>query len=246
MNYKSTIYYLILLITLGTQSLANGATEIDSFKSTLHLESIVSGKLSTASVAAVKISPSGDFLAVKILQFGKYKLNFLDRETLAYLGELAFAQNREVGEFYWANDTRVIAEVHQLTPGSKVSQYSGELVAINYSGEFLSQIQVGIDNKSLLAIKIVDPLPDNSENVLVSSLPMASINGTRGIAILLNVFDEIDERQIALLPEAPAHFHVDNNGDIQVTANQNTVSYKGKRSSALASHIGASPTKTGF
>lgn len=212
------------------------------------LESGSPETFSQASVTEVKISPSGDFLAIRVLQFGKYKLHFLDRETLANLGELAFSQNREVGEFHWANDERVVAEVHELSANGEESHYSGELVAANYNGGLVSQIQLGSHLQGASPIKVVDPLPDNSKNILISSMPMASANGIRGMAVLLNVYNDVEERQFTLMPETHTQFYSDGNGEIQIIEHQNTAGIKNSKISKgnLTNHLGASLTKTGF
>ncbi len=63
-------------------------------------------------IADVKISPTGEYLAIKVFRDGKYSLMFSDRESFSVLGALIYSGTEEAGDYFWANNERVVAEVY--------------------------------------------------------------------------------------------------------------------------------------
>jgi dipeptidyl aminopeptidase/acylaminoacyl peptidase len=86
------------------------------------------------TIKQIKISPTGDYLATRVFVGGVHSLLFMKRESLDVLGGLKFRGTNEVGDFYWANRERVVAEIYEVGKTQDASKYSGELFATNYDG----------------------------------------------------------------------------------------------------------------
>ena len=173
--------------------------------------------IATSTIKEVKISPNGDYIALRVADQEGLSLKILDRKSLAQLGELEFALHQEIGNFFWASKDRVVAEVIDAT-----GSYSGKLLAINFDGTQKALIQDNIQSKNTRALKVVDPLPDNYSHVLISSEPLISENGHRGTAILLNIYGDLGNSefaQTALPAIQDQDLFVDLEGEIQIAQN---------------------------
>ncbi len=82
------------------------------------------------TIKQIKISPTGDYLALRVFADGGHTLLFMKRESRDVLGGLNFRGTNEVGDFYWANEERVVAKVYdaarvQEAPKHNVGEGAG-------------------------------------------------------------------------------------------------------------------------
>ncbi|WP_448213768.1 hypothetical protein [Colwellia sp. MEBiC06753] len=82
----------------------------------------------------VKVSPDGKHLAVVLLTEGKRSLAFINLESMQYVGATKLPRLSEVGDFYWANNERILVKVLKKEAWRKESIYYGEIFATNIDG----------------------------------------------------------------------------------------------------------------
>lgn len=176
----------------------------------------------------IKISPTGDFLAIRIFQEGKYGIIFMPRETSEILSRIVFARDNEVGNYRWVNDERVVVKILNTARGEEAPAYYGELFAANYDGT-KSELIFGYRSAGLKTVtrtrkkdtdyawaEIIDVLPDNKKRILISSIPMSQANDKRAKAVQLDVYSGLEKRKIMSSPFPQGRFYTDNNGTVRL------------------------------
>ncbi|WP_444958340.1 alpha/beta hydrolase family protein [Microbulbifer sp. ZKSA002] len=191
------------------------------FSSTAPLEDLIRH----ANIEDVKISPAGSHLAVRKLHEGERILVFMSITPLKITGLLRFRGKEEVGDFYWANNERVVAEVMSRQSALETPVFYGSLYAINYDGSFGKNIfghlagenQVGSLFKKAETTrahaKIIDPLPQKKKEILISTYPWARNQESRGEVAKLNIYTGVKKR-IARLPQVDGRAYTDGAGNL--------------------------------
>jgi len=178
-----------------------------------------------ADIQQVKISPRGTHLAVRKLYEGERVLVFMSLKPLEITGVLRFRGKEEVGNFYWANDERVVAEVISRKAALEAPVSYGSLFAINYDGSNPKNIfgwaageqQTGSRIKKAESTyahaTIIDVLRDNTKEVLVSTHPWARDWETHGEVYRINIYTGVRNR-IAGLPQIGGRAFTDAKGNL--------------------------------
>ncbi|NQZ82512.1 MAG: S9 family peptidase [Colwellia sp.] len=185
----------------------------------------------------VKISPDGKHLAVAMDTNGKRSLAFLNRKNMKYVGGAKLPDNNEVGEYFWANNERVVIKISRQEPWDRESKFTGELYAINVNGSDGRMIH---GYSSLIADRpsqrsgkfkkkkqikgwanVINTLPDNKNDILISSTPWDELgektedNGLSSV-YKLNIYNgKINKKRIAKSPIPYATFLSDNRGELK-------------------------------
>lgn len=159
-------------------------------------------------INTMKISPNGDYLALRIYEDGKHSLLFLDRATQTPLGSLQHHGDSEVGPYFWANNERVVAHVYEFGTSQEAPVNYGELIAGNYDGsrpEIIFGYRSGERRTGSIRKKksydyawgsVIDPLPEDRKNILISSQAMSSSQGRPPVAQLLDVYSGISGKRV--------------------------------------------------
>jgi len=180
----------------------------------------------------IKISPTGEFLAIRIFQEGKHHINFVSRETSEILGRISFRRSREVGNYHWVNDERVVVEVLDAASGKEAPEYFGELFAANFDGtqgELIfgyrsgeSQIGARIRKKDAdyAWAEIIDVLPDNKKRILIASVAMSRKQDKRAKAVQLDVYSGLEKKQIMWSPFPQGRFYTDKTGTVRLVTSR--------------------------
>ncbi|HVJ37895.1 MAG TPA: S9 family peptidase [Stenotrophomonas sp.] len=174
----------------------------------------------------LKISPDGQYFAATVPLEDRTALAILRRSDNKITGSFAMGRNTHVGNFFWANDNRVLLDVAQKF-GSIDQPYStGELFAINAdSGR--SEILVGfrVDDGGVgthikpkkgyekVYAELADVLPSDERNVIVSITPFSE-------DITFSTADRMDINSgrrvtVARSPIQQAGFATDNQGEVR-------------------------------
>jgi len=174
----------------------------------------------------LKISPDGQYFAATVPLEDRTALAILRRKDGKITGSFAMGKNTHVGNFFWANDNRVLLDVAQKF-GSIDRPYStGELCAINAdSGR--SEILVGfrVDDGGVgthikpkkgyekVYAQLTDVLPSDERNVIVSITPFSD-------DITFSTADRMDVNSgrrvtMARSPIQQAGFATDNQGEVR-------------------------------
>ncbi|QKX18743.1 S9 family peptidase [Microbulbifer sp. YPW1] len=176
-------------------------------------------------VHQVKLSPTGTHLAV-LRQFeGERVLVIMTLSPLKITGSLRFRGQEEVGQFYWASDDRVVAEVMTKRAALEAPVNYGSLFAINADGTRGKNIfgyaageqQTGSRIKKAEATyahaTIIDPLVDDKNEILISTYPWARDWETHGDVYRLNIFTGV-RRPVVGLPQVGGRAYTDGRGEL--------------------------------
>jgi len=148
-----------------------------------------------------KISPDGKHLAAKIYRNDKMTLIFFDSATMKPVGAAGMGGMKEVGEYHWVNNERVVFKIVESKPWEKQPLYYGELFGVDIDGgrsQLLFGYQAG-EEKTGSNLKVresrnawaefIDTELDKNDRILIQSTP-ADKKGDRLAEVLeLNVYN---------------------------------------------------------
>lgn len=202
---------------------------------------IVSAKISPADLAkdyqyyGAEISPDGKHIALTILgNDGKRKLAVVKSDDFSSVGGADFGKIQEVGDVYWVNNKRLVIEVLQFRPWLEQPGYFGELFAVDFDGgrgELIygyraGEDQVGSKVKKKSAVygwaNIINLLPDNEDEILISSEPWTTGNASVATVHRLNVESGKMSRIVAGGPVYSARFVSDEDGNVKVASGRDS------------------------
>ncbi|WP_445358749.1 alpha/beta hydrolase family protein [Microbulbifer sp. ANSA005] len=191
------------------------------FSSQVPLESLIRH----ADIEEVKISPTGSHLAIRKLHEGERVLVFMSITPLEFTGFLRFRGKEEVGNFYWANNERVVAEVMSRKAALEAPVNYGSLYAINYDGSkgknifghLAGERQTGTRFKKAVSTyahaTIIDPLPEKKKEILISTFPWARNQESKGEVIRLDIYTGLKKSSIGL-PQIEGRAYTDGAGNL--------------------------------
>ncbi|QSX33966.1 S9 family peptidase [Shewanella avicenniae] len=186
-----------------------------------------------AKFSQLKISPNGEFISVKLKDDdGRQKLLILETETLKMSHAVSFGGNKQVGDYEWVNDERIVLAKEYLKGWSDHPLYYGELMAVNADGSkplYLvgyeanggvnagSRIQKGAEPLRATAW-ILDPLVNDDKKMLIHALPWGGGNNldTERLQQVYSVDVYRGKRkQLFTTPIAMPEFLVDDEGEVR-------------------------------
>ncbi|MBD3649288.1 MAG: S9 family peptidase [Pseudomonadales bacterium] len=183
-------------------------------------------------VADVKISPDAKTLGIRIYHEGKHALRFMDRETLKVVGGLDVPEGLEVGDIHWVNNERVIGQLLRFRGSLDAPQYYGELFGANIDGTQAEPI-FGIMSGELQtgsAIKkrdsdrawaeIIDLLPDDPDNIMISTTEWSRSLHKPARAELINVYTGIQKSLNVSTRYGLGEFKTDKDGVLRVMSSR--------------------------
>ncbi len=159
-----------------------------------------------------KISPDGKCLAISLTLDGMSSLVFRDRESDKVLGITRFPKKMVLGDYLWVNNERVVFKINDRVEWDEKLQFYGELFAINFYGSKAEVIygynngekQIGSRAKKKKSIfgwgDIIDILPNDSKNILISSTSMNSTQDKLASVYKLNVYTGLIKEKLEKLP----------------------------------------------
>ncbi len=172
-----------------------------------------------------KISPSGKYLGIVIIDKGKRRLAVVNTSDFQPVGGADFGEKQEVGQFFWVNDERLVIKVLEHEPWEESPRYYGELFAINYdgsngkliygyrSGEQQSGSNIRKKESVFGWANIISLIPDDEEHILISSSPMQS-NGLITTVHKLNIYNGRMSGILATSPSPHTHFFANRKGKV--------------------------------
>lgn len=170
---------------------------------------------------AVKISPDGDYLAATVPFEDKTALVILRRVDNKVTANFRLEKNTHVADFWWVNPERVVISMARKFGALDQPQLDGNLYAINADGTqpglLVGQSVQGagpgtkIQPKKVeqIAAFVVDDLPNDDKNIIISVQPFADDPYTR--AEKLDVYTG-RRSPLARAPVRNADFITDNRG----------------------------------
>ncbi|GGQ22895.1 alpha/beta hydrolase family protein [Shewanella litoralis] len=175
--------------------------------------------------SGVKISPDGKHLGVILMEDEKRTLLILNLESMKPTYAVKFSGDEEVGSYYWVNDERIVLQKLYKHAQREVSDYYGELLAVNYDGsksKYLFGYNGGTstgtsisNNEAIRASAFVlDTLKDDDKYIYVMAYPWNRQNYAYTLAYRVNVYSG-KRKRLTTSPIANAGFLVDNNEEIR-------------------------------
>ncbi len=185
------------------------------------------------SFEAIKISPRGDYYAATVLlgDGERTALVITNRANHSISATFVLGKHTHVSDFAWVNPERVLISISEKFGALDQPQPTGELYAINADGTQV-ELLVGqrvrgaglgtrIQPKQVerVAAQLVDSLPDDDDNVIISVSPFNRDPYTRA-----EVMDVYSGRrvQIASAPVRRARFVTDNQGVVRFAVGADT------------------------
>ncbi|MCJ7557914.1 MAG: S9 family peptidase [Gammaproteobacteria bacterium] len=169
----------------------------------------------------VKISPDGKHLAVLTPMDGKNAIGILDTETLKPVYIVRFGEDKQVGEFDWANDERLIMSLQYFSARYEHPGSAGEWFATNLDGTKQRNIYGfragGKPGKIKSAEPIlgygvlVDLLEDDPKHILMSSTPFSKDMDRRPTLLRINIYTGKSSDE-AIAPIPYSNFLTDHQG----------------------------------
>lgn len=179
------------------------------------------------TIADIKISPTGDYLAVRVFTGEKHVLQFLRRDNMEIIDGFGLPQNNEIGDYHWASNERVVGQVMYVFPGKRQPAFLGEIFATNYDGkhqEILFGVRSGEKQVGSHIRKkdsdrawatLIDPLPEDDEHILIASEPYSKAQRMRHEVMLLDLYSGLERRQGIRSRYGKATFLTDQSGKVR-------------------------------
>ncbi|GAA0855092.1 S9 family peptidase [Aliiglaciecola litoralis] len=175
-----------------------------------------------------KISPDGKHIAMAILQDGMRKLAIVSSKDFSAVGGANFGERQEVGNFYWANNERIVMQVWVNEPWKEEPSNYGELFAVNIDGRYGRMIygyragasSVGTKLKKKESTygwaEIISLYPQEEDEILISSTPMSEGGERIPTVHRLNIYTGKMSGIVAGGPVPYANFIADRQGNVKL------------------------------
>ncbi|MGQ9425532.1 alpha/beta hydrolase family protein [Gilvimarinus sp. F26214L] len=183
-------------------------------------------------VINVKISPTGEYLALQLNRDGRYMLAFVNRADGSTTGGVKFRAPRGVGEFFWVNDERVVMQVVESSAHDEAPKYYGELYASDYDGGNSEMIfgyraeaaqkatRIRQRSRDYSWAHVVDDLSQDPRNILISVTPWDRERALRPRLQRLDVYRGLDSRPRKFARYPQASFFTDEEGNARVVTSR--------------------------
>jgi len=173
----------------------------------------------------VKISPDGSKLALLTLSEGRQALVVLSSDSFKLLGGTNFKAPKEVGEFYWATDERLLISVAQKRGWEEKPSNYGEIFGVDFDGshgELLFGYSINASTPSLFKSKEasrawgepIHRLSSDPNEVLIKATPMSNGGDRLPEVKRLNIHNGILSNTLMVSPISYADFLTDQAGNI--------------------------------
>lgn len=172
----------------------------------------------------IRISPKGDYYAATVPLVDRTILVVMRRSDNQVTGRFVREKNTHVEDFTWVNDERLLIATSEKIGDLAQPQMTGEIYAINADGtqgDILVGQRVqgeGLGTKiqpkrvELVAAELVDDLPNDDRNVIISVRPFSADPFSR--AERMDVYSG-RRTPVALAPVRNADFVTDNTGEVR-------------------------------
>ncbi|QIZ75912.1 alpha/beta hydrolase family protein [Ferrimonas lipolytica] len=224
---------ILLLVSLLAVPLVPAETQAD-----------ISYFTQASSYNGVKISPKGTYLAIRMPKDGQQVVAILETKTMAVKHIVRFGNNKEVGQFHWGNDNRLLVSLSIFKGWLAGALDTGEWYAVNADGSKDKYIfgyrgggSVGVRVKKQESRRawgsIIDLLPEDDDYVLMASQPMSRTGERLSEILKVNIYNG-QARELGRSPIPNAYFLADKNGDVRFIAGERLngkwdVRYRDKR-----------------
>ncbi|MGI2259062.1 prolyl oligopeptidase family serine peptidase [Shewanella sp. GXUN23E] len=150
-----------------------------------------------AQFSSIKLSPGGDYFAATVPKDDTNVLVVINRSNNKRLIAYGFGQDEYVGDFYWANNERLIYTRVYQTQGYERKAYKGEIYAANIDGSKREQL-FGYSKKDKFSSRggdkahgyIVSMLPGDDEHILVRASKWNTDRDAPDMLYRVNIYNQ--------------------------------------------------------
>jgi len=178
-----------------------------------------------AEYSNVKISPNGNYIAVTSKPKGKALVAIIDLRTFKFSHVVKFAQNAQVGDYYWVNDERIVLEKEYIKGWQDHPTYHGELFGVNVDGKkgrYLvghnGEQQTGTRLKKATPLYgtsyVLDPLIDDPRHMLIVTYPWVASKEPYTRVYKVDVYKGT-RKGITRAPAPMANYLTDHQGNVR-------------------------------
>jgi dipeptidyl aminopeptidase/acylaminoacyl peptidase len=168
----------------------------------------------------IRISPTGEFLAVTTPEADRTGIAILRRSDMKPTAKLKFEKNVHISDFHWVSPKTVVFSIAQKFGDLEQPQGSGELYKINADGSGVGPPVIGYGSNAGgqrgIGAYLVDSLRDSDDQVLVS---VGYANGFTQVD-RMNLLSSRRET-IAKVPVQAASFVTDPSGAVRFATGSN-------------------------
>ena len=185
------------------------------------------------SYTRMSVSPSGKYLAVKMPYEETTIVAVIDRTTSQRTAAIHASGENVIDEFWWVNETRLVASVAEKFGGVDKPKPNGELYAINADGtgsiqlfgyraagsKTGSRVKSGGEQRYASAF-VIDTIPGNDKQILVQTFDWRNSDKAPPSAEILDVYTG-KTRRVAIGPKAQSSFVADHKGEVRLATAPN-------------------------
>jgi dipeptidyl aminopeptidase/acylaminoacyl peptidase len=133
--------------------------------------------------SGLKISPDGEFVALRTGKYGRSALLFIDIKNKKLVSGIRATENGEIDEYDWISPTRLVYTLAERSPGLMQPRRTGEIFAINRDGGSTRQLygyraeQSTIDTHlptrkaSYASPELLSTLKKDDDHILIAEYP---------------------------------------------------------------------------
>lgn len=209
---RGLVAVLVMVVSVGF-SAPSGAVDLDDYV------------IRKSVFQDIKISPDGTYYAASVPLPDRTAIAILRREDMKVTASFSIGKHKHVIDFDWANDNRLLMSTAEKIGTMDLPRWTGDIYATNADGG-KTEVLVGqsVDVMSagtrirgkqteMVAAFLVDPLPHDEKNVVISVSPFSQDPYSR--AEIMHV-DTGRRNVLARAPVQNGRFTTDNTGTVRV------------------------------
>ncbi|MFC4700300.1 alpha/beta hydrolase family protein [Glaciecola siphonariae] len=189
-----------------------------------------------------QLSPDGTKLSVRIQVDQRWRLAIFDINTFDTIGGANLGGNISVGDYYWANNERLVIEMVIHEPWLDQPVFRGELFAVDYDGtggEVIYGYRAGEQQTGSRMRKkesvvgwgqVLNLLPNDEKHILISSTPASKNRGAIPTVHKLNIVTGVMSKALTYAPIPYTRFVTSKEGELLfatgVDKNEDRKSYR--------------------
>jgi dipeptidyl aminopeptidase/acylaminoacyl peptidase len=131
--------------------------------------------------SGMKISPDGEFIALRTGKYGRSALLFVDLKNKKIVSGVRAPENGEIDDYFWTSPTRLIYMLAVRTPDVMQPARTGEIFAINRDGSSTRQVyafreertdtRLATRKASFASAELLSTLKRDADHILIAETP---------------------------------------------------------------------------
>ena len=178
-------------------------------------------------VVDMKLSPDGRHIGLLAPVDGRNVLTIIQTSTRAPINLLEFQSDRQIGDFYWANNERLLMRLDYFQSWYAAPTSAGEWFAVNIDGKkkenvfgfrsfrgSSSKIKSHEAGGALASGQVVDLLRDDKKHILMSATPFDAGGDRKSKLYKINIYNG-RSKLLEASPVENATFATDQSGKVR-------------------------------